>query len=65
LSTGQWWYVTLDPATGTADVSRVKVQDSNATNGSPVKVHGTGSRDLGHNVNWQFPGSDPSLLLLR
>lgn len=64
-SVGQWWYLTLDPAAGTQDVTRVRVQDSNATNGLTIRVEGTGSQNLEHNVNWRFPGGTASLMILR
>jgi hypothetical protein len=59
---GQWWYLT---SLGSQTVSRVQVQDSNATNGLAIRVLGVGSSDLGNNVNWRFAGSTATLLMLR
>jgi hypothetical protein len=58
-----FWYL-LKPGSGSRDVGRVSVQDSNATNGWTFRAP-IGSTDGGHSVNWIFvkPAGTQFLLL--
>jgi autotransporter-associated beta strand protein len=63
MTDGGWWYLNLDPATGSQAVSRVEVKDSHAGGGAAIVVQGTGSFNLGNNVNWRFKAGSLILIL--
>lgn len=62
-TTGTWWYLRVMPS-GTNNVRRVAVQDSNATNGQTI-VDLAPAFDNGHNVNWEFHSPAGSVFTMR
>jgi hypothetical protein len=63
LIEGEQWFLSLNPASGTQSVTRVKVRDSNAEGGATISVRGRDSLNLGNNVNWRFQAG--SLIMFR
>jgi hypothetical protein len=57
---GAWWYLT-QATNAPQSIPSVTVKDSNAGGGQELRADRGDS--LGHNVNWWFPPTGPSLLL--
>lgn len=62
-SANDGWFITLAPG-GDQAIKRVTVTDSHADGGQEL-LAGKGSVDGGHNVNWLFPKSDGTMILVR